>query len=82
MGLAVVLDSPAAVVVRKTRVAVERKDRWICTFVKMDFGIKNESSMGTTEGALPAEIGGAEAISEIKLTVQWNGNSQTLSLLG
>lgn len=49
MGLADPMDSPAAVVVRKTIADVARNVRWICTFVKMDFGIKKDISMGVSE---------------------------------
>lgn len=51
MGLAVPVDSPAAVVVIKTIVVVARNVKWMCTFVNMDLGIKKDISVGTMDGA-------------------------------
>lgn len=49
MGLADPTDSPAVVVVRKTMADVARNVKWMCTLVKMDFGIKKDISMGAKE---------------------------------
>ena len=70
------MDSPAAVVVTNTRALVDRKVRCMWAFVNMDFGIKKESSTGTTVGAAAVGSGGAEAISAIKRLRQQNNDGR------